>query len=100
MKVSTKNPEVENWETFLEHKPGRLILGIMIIKGWLIKSVRDNFKEEIIATNLNTNEEHKIEFENEEDCSIGVSPTAVDYDSNDWIRVGFSSMKWTRQYSI
>ena len=93
MKVSTKNPEVENWKTFLEHKPGRLILGIMIIKGWLIKSVRDNFKEEIIATNLNTNEEHKIEFENEEDCSIGASPTAVDYDSNDWIRIGFSSMK-------
>ena len=93
MKVSTKNPEVENWETFLEHKPGRLILGIMIIKGWLIRSQRENFDEEIIVTNLNTNEEHKIEFVNEDGCSIGASPAAVDYDSKDWIRVGFSSMK-------
>ena len=93
MKVSTKNPEVENWKTFLNHKPGRLILGVMIIKGWLIRSVRDNFNEEIIATNLDTYEEHKIEFTNEEGCSIGVSPAAVDYDSKDWVRVGFSSMK-------
>lgn len=93
MQVSTKNPEVENWKTVLEHKPGRLILGIMLIKGWLIRSQRENFNEEIIATNLSTNEEHKIEFANEEGCSIGVSPAAVDYDSKDWIRVGFSSMK-------
>ena len=93
MKVSTKNPEVKNWETFLEHKPGRLILSLMIIKGWLIRSVRDNFDEKIIATNLDTNEEHEIEFANEEGCSIGASPAAVDYDSKNWIRVGFSSMK-------
>lgn len=93
MKVGTKNPEVENWKNFLDHKSGRLILGIMIIKGWLIRSVRDNFNEEIIATNLNTNEEHRIEFANEEGCSIGASPASIDYDSKDWIRVGFSSMK-------
>ena len=93
MQVSTKNPEVENWKTVLEHKPGRLILGIMLIKGWLIRSQRENFNEEIIAINLNTNEEHKIEFANEDGCSIGASPVAVDYDSKDWIRVGFSSMK-------
>ncbi len=93
IKVSTKNPEVENWENFLEHKPGRLILGIMIIKGWLIRSQRENFNEEIIATNLITNESHTIKFENEDGCSIGASPATVDYDSKDWIRVGFSSMK-------
>ena len=93
MQVSTKNPEVENWKTVLEHKPGRLILGIMLIKGWLIRSQRENFNEEIIAVNLNTHEEHKIEFANEDGCSIGASPAAVDYDSKDWIRVGFSSMK-------
>ena len=52
-----------------------------------------NFNEEIIATNLNTNEEHRIEFANEEGCSIGASPASIDYDSKDWIRVGFSSMK-------
>ena len=75
MQVSTKNPEVENWKTVLEHKPGRLILGIMLIKGWLIRSQRENFNEEIIATNLNTNEEHKIEFANEDGCSIGVVPS-------------------------
>jgi len=93
MQVSTKNPEVENWKTVLEHKPGRLILGIMLIKGWLIRSQRENFNEEIIVTNLNTNKEHKIEFANEDGCSIGAASAAVDYDSKDWIRLGFSSMK-------
>jgi len=93
MQVSTKNPEVKNWKTVLEHKPGRLILGIMLIKNWLIRSQRENFNEEIIAVNLNNNEEHKIEFANEDGCSIGAAPAAIDYDSKDWIRLGFSSMK-------
>lgn len=93
MEVSTVNPEPENWKTFLEHKSGCLILGLMIVKGWLVRTVRDNFNNEIIATNLTTYEEHKIEFPNEEGYSVGAAPATIDYDSKDLIRIFFSSMK-------
>lgn len=93
MEVDADNPSVKNWKTFLDHKPGCLILGITIIKGWLIRTIRDNFNNEIILTNLNTHEEHRVEFPNEEGYSVSVGPATIDYNSKDLIRIGFSSMK-------
>jgi len=93
MEVYTDNPEPRNWKTFLEHKPGCLILALMIIKGWLIRLVRDNFNNEIIVTNLNDYQEHKIEFPNEEAYSVSMDAATIDYDSKDLIRISFSSMK-------
>ena len=93
MEVSVDSPGPENWKTFLEHKVGCLILGTFIVKGWLIRIVRQNFSNEVIITNLKTYEEHKVNFPNEECYSVGASPAAIDYDSKDLIRIGFSSLK-------
>ena len=93
METSVNAPGVENWKTFLKHKPGTLILGLFVIKGWLVRMVRENFNEEIIVTNLKTYKEHKVHFKGEECYSVGAAPATIDYDSKDIIRIGFSSLK-------
>jgi len=93
MEVDADNPSPENWKIFLDHKPGCLLLGLMIVKGWLIRMIRNNFDNKIIVTNLNTYEEHEVEFPNEEGYSVSSAPATIDYDSKDLIRIGFSSLR-------
>jgi oligopeptidase B len=79
----------ENWQDFIPHKQGRLIIDINVFADFLVRLERENGLPRIVIRDLNSNEEHAIEFD-EEAYSLGLS-SGYEF-KTDLIRFTYSSM--------
>jgi oligopeptidase B len=83
------DPSRANWTDLVPHKPGRLILGVVALKRWIIRLERENGLPRIVARNMASGEEHAIAFD-EEAYSLGFGEMR-EYDT-DTLRFVYSSM--------
>ena len=82
-------PQEANWREFLPHKPGRLILETIALKGHLIRLEREDCLPRIIVRELASGMEHAIAFD-EEAYGLGVA-AGFEFDTTT-IRFTYSSM--------
>ncbi len=78
-----------NWSEIEDHKPGRLIHDITVLKEYLVRLETENGLPRIVIRSWIYAEEHSIEFE-EEAYSLGMS-AGYEYNT-DTIRFSYSSM--------
>ncbi len=65
MRAPVDDPRQENWEEFLEHRPGVFVTGLIGFEHWLVRSERANALPRIIVRNVDSGEEYPIAFEEE-----------------------------------
>ena len=94
MRAAIDSPAFENWEPFLPHSPGTLILGLTAYKNFLVRLVRENALPRIIIRDMENGEEHDIAFD-EQAYSLGLSG-GYEYDTP-WLRFVYSSPTTPRQ---
>jgi oligopeptidase B len=82
-------PGRENWVDLVPHRPGVLIISMVVLKRWLVRLERENALPRIVVRDLATSEEHAIAFD-EEAYSLGVLP-GYEFDT-DTLRFVYSSM--------
>ncbi len=83
------DPSPNNWTERVPHKPGRLILDVIVYANHIVRLERENGLPRITITNLTNGEEHDIAFE-EEAYALGVSP-GYEFDTTT-LRFTYSSM--------
>ncbi|MGE3831284.1 MAG: S9 family peptidase [Parvibaculaceae bacterium] len=83
------DPARANWTDLVPHKPGRLILGVLVLKRWLIRLEREDGLPRIVVRSMASGEEHAIAFA-EEAYSLGFGEMR-EYDT-DTLRFVYSSM--------
>lgn len=88
MRAPDNDPRAENWEPFIPHTPGSLILGAASYGGHLVWLVRENALPIIHILNLESGERHQIAFE-EEAYSLGLVG-GYEFDTP-WLRFSYSS---------
>ena len=72
MRAPVADPRRENWEAFIEHRPGIYVTGLMGFEHWLVRSERANALPRIIVRNVDSAQEYAIAFE-EEAYALGMS---------------------------
>lgn len=72
MRAPVDDPRRENWQPFIEHRPGTYVNGLMGFEDWLVRSERETALPRIIVRNVESGEEFAIAFE-EEAFSLGMS---------------------------
>ncbi len=77
------------WREIEPHRPGRLILSILVFKDYLVRLERENGLPRIVIRAFADGEEHSIEFK-EEAYSLGVVP-GYEFDTTS-LRFNYSSM--------
>jgi oligopeptidase B len=82
-------PGRENWREIEPHKPGRLILDVVVYKDFLVRLEREDGLPRIVIRRFANGEEHAIAF-NEEAYALGISP-GYEYDTP-VLRFTYSSM--------
>jgi oligopeptidase B len=88
------SPGRDNWQEYVAHKPGRLILSHVLLKDHLIRLEREEGLPRIIVRALGSGEEHAIAFD-EEAYSLGMSP-GYEFDTTS-MRFTYSSMTTPQQ---
>ncbi len=83
------SPGVENWVDLVPHRQGCFIVGMVVLKNWLIRMERENALPRIVVRNMETGEEHSIAFA-EEAYSLGFGELR-EY-GTDILRFTYSSM--------
>ena len=83
------DPRPENWTDLIAHRPGCFLVGMIVLKNWLIRMERENALPRIVIRDLVTAEEHSIAFD-EEAYSLGFGEMR-EYDT-DILRFTYSSM--------
>lgn len=71
MKAPLDDPRHENWEDVIAHRPGTLVLGMDGYRDWLVRMERSDALPRIVVRNLQSGQEHEINFE-EEAYSLGL----------------------------
>ncbi|HHL43869.1 MAG TPA: S9 family peptidase, partial [Hellea balneolensis] len=71
MKCTQTEVQNDTWETLVPHSPGTLILDVETYQGYLVRLERKNALPRIVIHNLETGEEHSIDF-NEEAYALGL----------------------------
>ncbi|UXM94403.1 S9 family peptidase [Bartonella sp. HY329] len=94
MVTPSAQPEPENWQDFIPHEEGRLIVGFDAYENYLLWLETQNCLPAIKVWNRATKDVHSIAFD-EEAYSLGLHG-AVEYDS-DIIRFSYSSPTTPRQ---
>lgn len=89
MRAPAADPRPENWVEIVPHQPGRLILGIMGFRDFLVRLERLDGLPRIVIRDRSSGEEHAISFE-EEAYSLGLVGS-LEYDT-DVVRFSYSSM--------
>jgi len=69
MSAPVESPGRENWREIVPHKPGRLILGIMSFKNFLVRLERENGLPRIVVRERNSGKEYAIAFDEEAYCA-------------------------------
>ena len=77
-----------DWEPYIPHQSGTLILGIETYKHFLVRLVRENALPRIIIRDMRDGSEHDIAFD-EEAYSLGLMG-GYEYDTP-WLRFAYSS---------
>jgi len=89
-----KSPGAENWQDFIPHTPGSLIIGMESFSGHLVRLERTNALPLIIIRDMKTHEEHTISFD-EEAYALGLIG-GYEFDT-EWMRFVYSSPTTPRQ---
>ena len=89
MTAPVANPGPENWTDLVAHRAGCFIIGVIVLKNWLIRMERENALPRIVVRDMATGEEHSIAFD-EEAYSLGFGEMR-EYDT-DILRFSYSSM--------
>ncbi len=71
MRTKTDKTTADNWQEFIAHKPGTLIIDIETYKNYLVRIERENALPRIIIRNLANNKETEISFD-EQAYSLGL----------------------------
>ena len=79
----------ETWREIEPHRPGRLILSVMVFKDWLVRMEREQGLPRIVIRRWQDGAEHSIAFD-EEAYSLGVMG-GYEFDTNQ-LRFSYSSM--------
>jgi oligopeptidase B len=87
-------PGSAQWRDLVPHKPGRLILGLEVFKGYLVRLEREAGLPRIVVTAWDSGEEHAIAFD-EEAYSLGLVPGYL-YDTAS-LRFAYSSLTTPQQ---
>ena len=82
-------PSPDNWIDLVPHRPGIFLVGYFVLKNWLVRMERENALPRIIVRDMNSGEEHAIDFD-EEAYSLGFGEMR-EYDT-DILRFTYSSM--------
>ena len=89
MRTPAADPRPQNWVEIVPHEPGRLILGIMGFRDFLVRLERRDGLPRIVIRERASGAEHAIAFE-EEAYSLGLVGS-LEYDT-DIVRFSYSSM--------
>lgn len=87
--VSLDDPVPANWRELIPHRPGRLILDVVVYRGHLARLERENGLPRIVIRDLASGSEHDIAFD-EEAYSLGLA-YGYEFDTTT-IRFSYSSM--------
>ena len=82
-------PHIENWQTFVSHKAGRLILSISSVDGYLMRMERENALPRLVVTDLSRNKDKLIDM-TEPAYALGAGPASGDF-TDQIIRYSYSS---------
>ena len=88
MKRPVSGAASDDWESYIPHKPGTLILGMEAYQQHLVYLVRENALPRIIIVDMKTNKTHDIDFD-EEAFGLGLKGSHP-YESQ-WMRFVYSS---------
>ena len=94
MRAPITAPAFENWEAFLPHQSGTLIIGVSTFENFLVRLVRENALPRIIIRDMRSGEEHDIAFD-EQAYGLGLAGS-YEYDTP-WLRFSYSSPTTPRQ---
>ena len=89
VEVPISDPSPANWKDFIPHRPGIFIVGMLVLKNWLVRVERENALPRIVIRDMNSHEEHSIDFD-EEAYALGIGEMR-EYDT-DTLRFSYSSM--------
>ncbi len=79
----------QDWQDLIAHKPGRLILSLLLYSGHMVWLERENGLPRIMVRDLGEGTEHSIGFD-EEAYSLGLS-AGLEFDTTN-VRFSYSSM--------
>jgi len=94
MRAPIDNAAFENWEDYIPHQSGTLIIGIETYQHFLVRLVRENALPRIIIRDMRSGEEHDIAF-NEGAYGLGLMG-GYEYETL-WMRFAYSSPTTPRQ---
>ncbi|MDQ0469705.1 S9 family peptidase [Labrys wisconsinensis] len=83
------DPSRGRWRDLLAHRPGRMILSLAVLEGWLVRLEREDGLPRIVVRALGSGEEHAIAFA-EEAYSLGMD-AGFEF-VTDTLRFTYSSM--------
>lgn len=83
------DPTPQNWRDLIPHRPGCFIVGMVVLKNWLVRLERENALPRIVVRDMASGEEHSIAFA-EEAYSLGFGDMR-EFDT-DTLRFSYSSM--------
>jgi oligopeptidase B len=84
-----ETPGREHWRDFIAHRPGILLLDIVVFRDWLVRLERTEGLPRIVVRRLSDHDEHVIAFD-EEAYALGVS-AGFEF-ATDTLRFNYSSM--------
>ena len=81
-------PDPGAWEDLVPHRPGCLILQLLLFRDWIVRLEREDGLPRIVVRAMETGEEHAIAFE-EEAYALGILP-GFEY-ATDTLRFSYAS---------
>ncbi len=84
-----EDPSEANWTEVVPHKPGRLIIEVVLFKNFMVRLEREDSLPRIVINALNSNDEHAISF-GEEAYSLGMN-AGYEFDTTN-LRFVYSSL--------
>ena len=94
MTTPVDKPSPENWTDLIPYREGCFLVGMIVLKNWLVRMERESALPRIAVRDMNTGEEHSIAFD-EEAYSLGFGEMR-EYDT-DILRFSYSSMTTPNQ---
>ena len=81
-------PDPDAWEDLVPHRPGRLILQLLLFRDWIVRLEREDGLPRIVVRAADSGEEHAIAFD-EEAYALGLLP-GFEY-ATDMLRFSYAS---------
>lgn len=88
VKTSQSAPGSDNWQDFIPHHPGTLILGTETFQNYLVRLERKNALPQIVIHEISTGKEHTISFD-EQAYGLGLD-SGYEFETP-WLRFSYSS---------